>query len=151
MTPISRGSSSPSVMVLALAACSSSFILLRTIVIFLLSPSLLSAGVILRRTVESLGPRMSSTTSSKRQPTTSMRGPCVPWPTAVILSAGFNSPPFAAGPAGTKRTTSTLSSSLFSTAPMPSNERDMFMLKFSEVRGEKYSVCGSYVWAKALM
>ena len=55
----------------------------------------------------------------------------------MMRSAGLILPVLAAGPAGTSRTTEVYSSSLRSTAPMPSRDRDMLMLKFCETRGEK--------------
>ena len=60
-----------------------------------------------------------------------------------MRSDAFKPPFLSAGPAGTKRRTEVYSSCISNTAPMPSSERDMLMLKFSEVRGEKYWVCGS--------
>ena len=152
MTPMRLSpSASLIVMTLACAACSSSLMVFRTMVTIRLSSFSASASLTDKRTVESFGPRMSSTTSSRRQPTTSIMGPLSPWPTAEIMSAGFNAPDLSAGPAGTRRTMVVASSSVCSTAPIPSKESDMLMLKFVEVRGEKYWVCGSKVVAKALM
>ena len=56
------------------------------------------------------------------------------------MSAGLSSPDLAAGPAGTSRTIEVISSSDLRTAPMPSSDNDMLILKLSEVLGEKYVV-----------
>ena len=68
-----------------------------------------------------------------------------------MTSEGFSAPDLSAGPAGTKRKILVASSSLCSTAPMPSNDSDILMLKLVDERGEKYWVCGSKVAAKALI
>ena len=60
-----------------------------------------------------------------------------------MRSEGLILPDLAAGPAGTRRTTEVYSSSLRSTAPIPCSESDMLILKFCDVRGEKYLVWGS--------
>ncbi|MCY1375117.1 hypothetical protein D9M69_625060 [compost metagenome] len=87
------------------AACSSSLTASRVIATTLLVWSLgaLLAGITSRRTTEPLGPRISLTTSSRRQPITSTISP-LPWATPTILSAGATCLLFSAGPAGTRRT-----------------------------------------------
>ncbi len=57
-------------------------------------------GWISRRTKEPFGPRMSATTSSRRQPTTSTISPDLPWPTAMMRSVALSSPPCWAEPPG---------------------------------------------------
>jgi hypothetical protein len=54
-----------------------------------------------RRTVVSLAPRIFSTTSSRRQPTTSVIAPDSPWPTPTMRSPTLSLPDNAAGPPGT--------------------------------------------------
>ena len=126
------------------AACSSNLTLLRSIATTWRWSVLPFPGITSSLTVVSRGPRMRSTTSSKRQPTTSSMGPSVPWPTPIMRSDGDNSPCLSAGPAGTNRTTLVYSSSTCSTAPIPSKERLILISKFSARRGEKYEVWGSY-------
>jgi hypothetical protein len=79
-----------------------------------------------------------------RQPITSVIGPLLPCPTATTRSPTLILPDIAAGPPGTiERITVYSSSSRCSTAPMPSSESRIEMLKFSVVRGFMYAVCGS--------
>ncbi|MCY1439490.1 hypothetical protein D9M71_557260 [compost metagenome] len=96
----------------------------------------LLAGITSRRTTVPFGPRISLTTSSRRQPTTSTIS-LLPWATPMILSAGATCLVLSAGPAGTRRTTFTWSLSLCNTAPMPSRDRLMLMSKFSALSGDR--------------
>ncbi len=89
-------------MISDLAPCSSSFTFSRTIEMILVVPcTLLLAGSISKRTTLPASPRIKSTTSSKRQPTTSTNG-SLPCPTAMILSSTAISPVLSAGPLLTK-------------------------------------------------
>ncbi len=90
------------------AAWSSSFTASRVMATILLvwSFGALLAGITSRRTWEPFGPRISLTTSSRRQPTTSTISP-LPWATPMILSEVAICLLFAAGPTGTRRTTLT--------------------------------------------
>ncbi len=125
------------------ADCSSSFTSSRVMAMTLDMSLVLSDGMISRRTMVPLGPRIRSTTSSRRQPITSTISPSRFWPTPTILSAGCRLSALSAGPAGTRRTTLVNSSSDCSTAPIPCSDRLILMLKFSVLRGEKYWVWGS--------
>ena len=53
-----------------------------------------------RRTKEPPGPRMSCTTSSSRQPTTSTISPLLPWPTERMRSVALSAPVCWAEPPG---------------------------------------------------
>ena len=126
------------------AACSSSLTLSRTILItFVWCSSSASAGMISRRTKDPLGPLILLTTSSIRQPTISSISPSIPWATPTIRSAAFRSLDRSAGPPAIRRRTLVYSSSVCRTAPIPSNDRLMLILKFSVRCGEKYWVWGS--------
>ena len=84
-----------------LAACASSVILLRGRVrTCSCEPGGALPGWICRRTNEPFGPRISCTTSSRRQPTTSVILPDLPWPTARMRSLAFSSPFCCAEPPG---------------------------------------------------
>jgi len=90
------------------AACASSVILDRgSITTFSAVPGAALPGWTCRRTVEPSGPRISCTTSSSRQPTTSTSSPLLPWPTARIRSFAFNWPLCCAEPPGRISTTVT--------------------------------------------
>jgi hypothetical protein len=81
------------------AACASSVTLLRTNCrTFSGVPGAAAAGSTCSRTTVPALPRISCTTSSSRQPTTSVSGPSVPCPTPVMRSLGFKVPATAAGP-----------------------------------------------------
>ena len=70
-----------------------------------------------------------------RQPTTSIIGPLSPWPTATTRSPALILPLDAAGPPGTSVRIDHELVLRCSTAPMPSSDRRICMLKFSALRG----------------
>ena len=94
-----------------------------------------SAATTSRRTWVLAAPRIRSTTSSVRQPITSFISPDAPWPTPTMRSPGFSLPLRSAGPPGTISRTTTMSSCLNSTAPIPSSELEIVMLKLVALRG----------------
>ncbi len=96
-----------------------------------------SAGRMSSRTTESLAPRICVTTSSMRQPSTSVNGPLSPWPTPTMRSPTFSLPDRPAGLPGTISRITVYSSRVCSTAPMPSSDRRMAMSKFSDARGPR--------------
>ena len=81
------------------AACASSVTLLRVnSSVFSGVPGAAPAGSTCRRTCVPARPRISCTTSSMRQPSTSVTGPSLPWPTPVMRSLMDSVPATAAGP-----------------------------------------------------
>jgi hypothetical protein len=102
------------------AACASSVILLRTnSSVDSFEPGVAPAGSTDSRTTVPAGPRISCTTSSSRQPTTSTSSPLLPCATAVMRSLTLIEPLTAAGPPGITFITVTWSSMSCSEAPMP--------------------------------
>ncbi len=102
MTPM-RSSWSPRLTLRSsfFAACASSVILARgSVMTRSCAPGGALPGWISSRTNEPCGPRISCTTSSRRQPTTSTISPDLPWPTARMRSFAFSSPLACAEPPG---------------------------------------------------
>ena len=81
------------------AACASSVTLPRVnSSTFSAVPGAAPAGSTCRRTLVPALPRISCTTSSSRQPMTSVNEPSWPWPTPVMRSLTLSVPATAAGP-----------------------------------------------------
>ena len=117
-------------------ARSSNLTVSRTIDIVFVFVCSLEEGIYSSLTIVFLAPRIKSTTSSSLQPITStMSSFCCPTPT--MRSSAFRSPCKSAGPPGTTRFTFVYSSSIVSSAPMPSRDKDIFIWKFSLVLGLK--------------
>ena len=139
-------------MIRLLAACSSSLTSSRTISMISDGPSTpVSSCRTSSRTMVCLAPRIKSTTSSTRQPTTSCNFPSLSWPTASTLSPALRLPSLSAGPPGTTLAMLVYSFSRPSKAPIPSSDKRIEISKFSELRGDMYAVCGSMDCAKAFM
>ena len=135
-----------------LAACSSSLILSRTrVMTFGGDPAGALPGSTLSRTVEPLGPRIRSTTSASGQLTTSTISSFAPLPTPTMRSSTLICSLIAAGPPAMMRRTTVYSFSVCSAAPIPSRDRRILIRNSSELRGEKYEVCGSTDSVYALM
>ena len=95
-----------------------------------------SAGSISKVTTEFSEPRIKSTVSSKRQPVTSTMA-LLPCPTPKMRSPILSFPESAAGPPGTNSLIVVYSSLSWSTAPIPSRDSFMEILKSSEARMPK--------------